>query len=453
MTDVGKYLPPLAAYERAERQKHSVGQAFRGKIIRLRQMLSERGIAASRIPPWLPQPLRAGWRDAARAFLAGDDPLAAYRTMVMRHGLVHVDPAARSFERDLRQFHREYVKNFPLPAEQETRQGFRELWRASPRDGGYQEVGRSVVCPLTGRYLMGVNFTIQPRSDSVHFIYGFVNPVARGIGGFSALLLEMMRSTARAEITAWLASHPDQQPSFRSPDGPLILFEKNIITAMTLTDILRDTAHIDIDHPPTRRSLLVASAISQSMRDFIWDRRGGRIVDYHYLQPSLDGVVRVPDAARPDVIAYIFGEAPDQVRRRSAAAVLARCLNGRIEGATQLALCVFAADGARAVPAAQVRLSNKIFQGISVVKDPVHLGEDIYFQAQMTSLERHTQDGMVGLKPILPGDGSARDFREAEQMTKALLATLTWELLREGRDRTYADWLRARGPGLSIETS
>ena len=139
---------------------------------------------------------------------------------------------------------------------------------------------------------MGLNFTVQPRSDSVHFIYGFVNPLARGIGGFSACLIALMRQIARAEIFAWLARHHDERPPFHNPDGPLILFEKNIIERMTLTDILKDSAGIDIDHPPRRRSRLVSSAISQSVRDLIWDRRGGRIVDYNYVQSSLDGVVR-----------------------------------------------------------------------------------------------------------------------------------------------------------------
>lgn len=437
-----RHLSPLQAYERADTQKHAVGAAFRAKLLALHRALTAGATSLSRPPPWLPAALRLIWPEAAQTFAADPDPLAGYRTIVMRHGIVRIDPHAADFERALRLFHRNYVTNFPLPAEQETRAGFRTLWRASPRDGGYQEVGRSVLCPLTGRYLMGVNFSIQPRSDSVHFIYGFVNPAARGIGGFSALLLDLMRQTGRAEIASWLSAHPADRPAFHNPDGPLILFEKNMIAEMSLTDILRDTAHVDIDHPPTTRSRLVASAISQSLRDYIWNRRGGRIVDYTYLQSSLDGVVTVPDAARPDIVACLLRADLDEPRRRSGMQTLHRCLGTRREGATQLALCAFAAPGATGLPSAQIRLSNAIFQGISVVKDPDRLGDDIYFQAQMTSLEQNTRDGMVGLTPIVPGDAPLDGYLEAERMTKNLLADISWADLRAAGDSTYGDWLR-----------
>jgi hypothetical protein len=447
-------LTPLLAYELSERRKWRVGQAHRGRIAGLRRALSQRGLEGARPPPWLPRELRANWTEAARDFAAtaGGDPDEAYRNIVMRYGVKRIDPAAPGFERDLRQFHRNYVTNFPLPEEQESRQGFRELWRQSPREGGYQEVGCSVVCPLTGRYLMGVNFTIQPRSDSVHFIYGFVNPAARGIGGFSACLIALMRQIARAEIAAWLARHNDERPPFHAADGPLILFEKNIIEQMSLTGILKDTAGIDIDHPPRRRSRLVSSAISQSIRDLIWDRRGGRVVDYSYVQSSLDGVVRVPDGNRDDVIALILRAPLDEPRRRRAAAVLEQCLNGRLEGGTRLALCAFAPPGTQSVPAAQIQLSNHVFQGISVVKDPKHLDEDIYFQAQMASLSLNSRDGGVALKPIAPGGPNVGSFNEAEQMTKRLLATVTWAELRAARQRCYAEWLRLKAPAMPDAT-
>jgi hypothetical protein len=440
-------LTPLWAYERAERQKRLVGQLFRAKIVRLHHALSEQGTV--RIPRWLPPDLKANWIAAARDFVSGAEPIAAYRDVVMRHGVKRIDPASRGFERELRQFHRNYVTNFPLPAEQESRQGFRDLWRASPREGGYQEVGCSVICPLTGRYLMGVNFTIQPRSDSVHFIYGFVNPIARGIGGFSAQIIDLMRDIARAEIETYLAWHNAARPAFRAGDGPLILFEKNILDEMTLTDILRDTAHIDIDHPPGRGSRLVASAISQSLRDFIWDRRGGRVVDYAYIQSSLDGVIRVPREVRDDVIAMLIRAPLDDTRRRRAAELLETCLGGRLAGGTQLALCAFASAGTHAVPVEQIRLSNEIFQGISVVKDPAHLHEDIYFLAQMASLSLNSRDGTVALKPIAPSGANARDFDEAERMTKRLLACVTWAELRAGRDRTHAEWLRHKARAMA----
>ena len=111
----------------------------------------------------------------------------------------------------------------------------------------------------------------------------------------------------------------------------------------------------------------------------------------------------------------------------------------------------FAPAGTHAVPAEQIRLSNEVFQGISVVKDPAHLHEDIYFQAQMASLSLNNRDGTVALKPIAPSGANARDFDEAERMTKRLLACVTWAELRAGRDRTHAEWLRHKARAM-VET-
>jgi hypothetical protein len=443
-------LTPLQAYECAERQKQHLGEAFRGKILGLHRRLRATGPDASPLPRRLPQDRRRRWRDVARAFAAvpaGNDDaiISAYRNLVMQQGLLRIDPAARDFERELRAFHRNYVTNFPLPEEQESRAGFRDLWKASPRAGGYEEVGYSVLCPLTGRYLMGLNFTIQPRSDSVHFIYGFVNPVARGFGGFSARLIALMRDTARPAIAAHYQRCPADRPAFHSVDGPLILFEKNMIEEMSLADILMDTAHVDVDRPPGPATRLAASSISQSVRDFIWDRRGGRVVDYGYIQSSLDGVVRVPDGAGIDIIALLNRAPLGVAQRRAATDCLAASLAGRVPGCLTLKLCAFVDPSAASVPASQIRLSNEIFQGISVVKDPAHVAEDIYFQAQMASLQEHARDGTVALRPIAPFGPGVSNFEQAERVTKRLLANLSWVELREGRELTYGEWLRHKG--------
>jgi hypothetical protein len=451
-------LSPLHAYEVAERQKQRLGAAFRAKLIRLHRIMSENGAAAHRIPPGLPETLRQSWHDAVRRFAATPATdrsaiVATYRDVVMQFGLKRIEPASRSFGQDLREFHRNYVTNFPLPEEQESLEGFRDLWRASPRDGGYEEIGYSALCPLTGRYIMGVNFTVQPRSNSVHFIYGFVNPIARGLSGFSASIVNLMRDVSQRSIASHFERCPADRPSFYSNAGPLILFEKNIIDEMSLTEILMDTAHVDIDRPPRRGARLAASSISQNMRDFIWDRRGGRVIDYNSIQSSLDGVVRVPTGERDTIIAWLNRMPLDHGQQRRAEAILRRCLDGRLPGCRTLNLCAFVEPGTRSVPSAQIEKSNAIFQGISVVKDPEHLQEDIYFQAQMASLAEHTRDGAVALRPITPSGPGVLDFHDAERLTKRLLAAVTWPELRDGRDRTYSEWLRLKAPAMAEATA
>ena len=412
---MSRVLSPIEAYERAEQQKRRLGEAFRKRIVRLARGGAMRRILAA--------------RDDEAAICA------AYRAVAMA-GARRIDPAKADFEAHLRAFHRNYVTNFPLPEEQETLDGFRRLWRAPARADGYREVGYNVVCPLTGRYLLGAAFTIQPQSDSVTFIYGFVNPVARGIGGFSAALIGLMREQGRAAIATHLERRPADRPGYHDPAGPLILFEKNVLEAMSLTDILMDTARVSVDDPPRTGACLAASSIGQSMRDLVWHRRGARIVDYAYAQGSLDGVVRVAAGQRHAVIAALHagnGAAPE----------LLDALGDRVAGCVALNLCAFVADGVRVLRAAQVRRSQEVFQGISVVKDEANLGDDIYFQAQMASLDASTRHGAVALRPIAPV--GAGDFHGAEAALKQVLSGLTWADLRAARGRAYGDWLRVGG--------
>ena len=81
---------------------------------------------------------------------------------------------------------------------------------------------------------------------------------------------------------------------------------------------------------------------------------------------------------------------------------LARAVNDQQPGCATLELCAFAQPGWNDVPIAQIRESNEIFQGISIVRDPDHLQEDIYFQAQMASLAKKPVGERVALRPIAP---------------------------------------------------
>jgi hypothetical protein len=458
MTRRSGELSPLEAYDLAERQKRQIGEAFRARILRLHSILAKDGPTKALARRLRPASLRREWQEACRNFASApaDDPVAiaaCYRDVVMRHGLKRVDPLSIRFGRDLREFHRNYVASFPLLQEQESRNGFRRLWQQPARPDGYQEVGYSVLCPLTARYIMGLNFTIQPRSNSVHFIYGFINPLARTLGGFSVRLIALMQEVGSNAIAAHYTLRPEDQPPYMSGAGPLILFEKNRAEEMSLADILMDTAGIDVNRPPLRGYWLATSAISPNIRDLVWHRRGGRTVGYNYLQPSLDGVVRVPGSARDEVITYLNRAPLDAMRRRRAVQLLEGCLGRRMPGCTTLDLCAFVEPGVASVPAEQIRRSVAIFQGNSVVKDPDRVEEDIYFQAQMASLEQQEESGRVSLAPITPAGVESGDFLAAERRMRHLLAGLSWTQLQAGRERSYGTWLRQEAADLDKATA
>ena len=119
---------------------------------------------------------------------------------------------------------------------------------------------------------------------------------------------------------------------------------------------------------------------------------------------------------------------------------LARAVGDRQPGCTTLDLCALAQPGRNADPIAQIRKSNEIFQGISIVRDPDHLQEDIYFQAQMASLAKKPVGGRVALRPIAPA-GGAPSFVEAAQQMTPVLRLLTWERISARREWTYPEWL------------
>jgi hypothetical protein len=442
---IATVLSPLEAYELAERQKRQLGVSFRSRIIKLYQMAATQPEIVRHSLLSLPEQQRIPWPSVCRELqeLHSADEAEiweSYRALVMRFGIKRVDPRGDSFLTDLNAFYQNHLKNFPLPEEQETLDGFRALLEAPARADGYQEQCYSVFCPLTGAYIMGLDFTIQPTSNSVHFVYGFVNPIARGIGRFSKSLLEIMKNASRPVIADHLRKHPEQRPAYYDAEDPIILFEKNAAEDMSLTDILMDSAAIDIDHPPVADACLASSAIGQHIRDLIWHRCGGRIVDYNYLQPSLDGVVAIDGAQKRAVIAYLNRKSLDASARSEAESALRGRLGRKVPGSTTLQLCVFAAAEKTSLPTAQIRDAMEIYQGISIVKDPGRLADDIYFQAQMASLAECSVNGRIPIKPIPISGSGATDFLEAEEEMKRLLSTLSWEDLRRARRRSYREW-------------
>jgi hypothetical protein len=364
-----------------------------------------------------------------------------YRDLALTHGLRRIDPVSPGFEADLGLFFRHYRANFPIVAEQESLNGFRTVLFRPPSDSGYEERCYSVVCPLTGEYLMGFDFTIQPMSDTVHFIYGFVMPKVRGGWGFGGGMISAMRDIAQAALLAFFQSPGARSPpKYHDPSGPLVLFEKNRTAGMTLTDIMLDAAKVDIFHPPDTDADLAMSAMGQSLRDGTWDRLGGRIVHYNYQQPSLDGITVVPESQRDHVIRLLNGGALPPEVMRTAQETLRAALPAGTPGCSTLDLCVFARPGATSVPATQIHDSVKIFHANSVVKTGM-IETDIWFQAQAQSLAEQTSDGRLALKRIPAVGADPGNFTAAEERTRRLLASVTWDDLCRAADRPYAEWL------------
>ncbi len=433
-------LSPLEAYDLSVVQKERCRQAHLHRVIELYDAAARQSSASP----------------AGAAFLARvddhrnqrpDAPLAlavqhAYSDVAFQFGLRRIDPASPDFEHGLDLFFEKYKLSFPIRSEQESKPGFRALWQAPRTASGYEERGYSVICPLTGEYLAGLEFSIQPESDSVHFVYGFVMPCVRGGWGFGAHLLTVMRDEGRRAIADYFQDKPTMQPPWRDLDGPLIIFEKNVLCEMTLTDILMESAAIDVNDPPAADADLSLSSMPQSLRDFAWRRLGGKIISYNYLQSSLEGAVKVSCGMRDKVIRLLNKKfmASEGAEAAQAELALSRAVGELKEGCRTLNLCAFASKDN--LPAAQVRRHNEIFQSISVAKVTAdEIKEDIYFQAQMQSLQERSAGGLVRLDEIDAMGSKPGDFREAEALTRRLLVLVTWHELRENRDRTFGEWL------------
>lgn len=451
------YLTPQQSYRLAQSQKRLAAEGFAREIRKFceytistegratffakqRGEQSARDFALSALASRVEAELSKGGlhEDGFESVL-----LREYRSVALEFGLKQIDPNGPNFSNDLNEFHRNYVTNFPIAAEQESFAGFETLLSAPALSDGYIEVAYSLVCPITGKYLMGLNFTIQPSSNSAHFVYGFVVPWARKPIGFSRALVAIIKRVA----TEHISRHPT-----RFPGEPLITFEKNILAMMTLEEILMDSAGVNVESPPVEGVDLTLSSIDQSVRDLAWSRLGAKIVDYTYLQSSLDGVVKISDSKEEALVSRYLTNGPDISIEQSGLAtnILEAHLGEKEEGCCTLNLCVFAGD-AEFVNEQQIFEAMKAFQGVSVTKQSEEIEQDIYFRASISDLRRKAKDGRISLRPIAPFGGEIPDvqsFEDAAALTELLLGILTWSELRENPDRTYAEWLNLKSQTL-----
>lgn len=322
-------LSPLQGYDRAEWRRRQLSDRFRAKVVSYYRFLAVRSRSGEDAR------LDGEFRRCADETVICE----AYRELVMSAGVEQVDPASPRFIEDLGEFHQNYIRNFPVPSDQESFDSFRDLLSAPGREDGYRELCYSVKCPLTGQYLIGANFVVQPESNSAFPIYGFVNPAARGIGGFARCLVGLVREKSRLAIAAHFSRHPERRPSYYDSAGPLVLFEKNVIDDMSLPDILMDSAGIDVDRPPTAGTCPLSWGIGQRTRDLVWHRCGARVLDFHYFQPSLQGVARVKARDRKSVIAYLNGASLADRSRVRAENALKSGLADKNPGCGALSLC------------------------------------------------------------------------------------------------------------------
>lgn len=465
--DLPRELSPYEAYKLSEQQKADLGKDFLHKLVRIYREAKEGSTPSDLVKPEVhiqsrnPNLLRqaqqaaeARQQQALKEFVSAVDQKLedtrgkdevnavrlAYREIAIKYGLKQVDPTSPSFNRDLNEFHRNYVTCFPIPSEQESKAGFKELVKApmieEGENKGYKEVIYSAVCPFTNQFLMGVNFSIQPNNNAAVFTYGFVAPEARGAVGFSRPLVGSMTKIA--------SDHIEKFPT-KYPGAPLVVFEKNILGEMALGDILLDSAGINAKKPPREGVDLSRSSIDQSLRDLAWDRLGGVVVNCNYMQSSLDGVVKVDPKAEPFVIRYLNKDATlSDGQKREADRTLKAALGDKVEGCTSLALCVFAPADVKEVDAGRVKDILRTFQGISVVSDPQGIRDDIYFKACMQDIDsKTTADGKLSLGaiPAFSGPFPATGFTGAAKITNELLKHVTWKEITKNADRTYGEWL------------
>jgi hypothetical protein len=363
----------------------------------------------------------------------------AYRRVVTEFGLHQVEPGP-GFEKGLNTFYTNYQDNFRIKEEQESRQGFRDTAGKPMRENGYSEQIYNIICPMTGKYLAGTNFAIMPTSNQIWFIYGFVNPEARNIVGASHTILDLMSQDGiqRAEL------YPSQ---YKGKPGRL--FEKNDLGDMTLKEIMMDSCCIDITKPPKAGDYLSHSAAGQSMRDLVWSHLGGKIIDFHYLQPSLEGVTIIEDPKEEElVIDYLHGKLSEEAQKKKAETILEKALNGKDPGCTTLNLCIFSPE--ESIDSEQSLNSIRTFSGISIIKDEENIDKDIYFKALEASLKENSKDGKIALRDIVPY-GEAQNFHEAEKITKILLNHMTWKELQEHADRPYSEWIAEKMGAIQSE--
>jgi hypothetical protein len=415
-------------------------------------MLSEqqKSIAANRFVQDIWHFCRAGRKTAlplkeseladVRAALVNNDRSAfrmAYCSLVANVGIRCIDPNSSAFIADLTKFYTNYVENFPIPAERESFDGFARLLADRARADGYVEVAYNACCPLTGRYLMGFDFTIQPTSRTAHLIYCFLAPYARGLGFSKVLLSEIMRLS-----NLHMLNYPSLYPG-----DVIITFEKNILQEMSLPEILLDSCGIDIDEPPVANQDLSRSGIDQSVRDLIWDSLGAKIIDYNYIQSSLDGIVKIDVEEQRRLVVRFLNTDPGMTTRENEIAerALRLAVGSKDPGCQLLNLCAFVPPGTADLDSSRVCEAMKCFQGISVIKDEKAIEQDAYFAASMADLIQRSRSGRIALKKIQPycGDiSNLKSFADAAYLTHALLRNTKWDELRSCPEMKYADWIK-----------
>jgi hypothetical protein len=421
INDRSRKLTPYEAYTASETQKRVLADNFLDQLVAQYKTIKADGSEGA--PP---QAMFAAAVDAKlesgaelRKAVAG-----VYPDIIKAYGITRVDPRKPGA---LREFYDAYEPNFPLDDERESFSGFKEILATPATPTGYLEVADTIKCPLTGRVLGGANYSMIPESNSVHFVYGFLAPEARGLG-LSRTMLEVMEKNFEA--------HKREGGYATEFPNALIAIEKNDLREMDLPSILRDSAGIRTKRPPREGDNLTRSAMGQSLRDAAWAANGFRLVPVRYIQSSLDGVVEVPKAEEENAIAHLVGDPRlGDAEKARAEKALTEARGDKMDACLSLVFCVKSA--APLVDMKQVMRHQRIFQGISVLDDPDNVGRDIYFKAMMADMSAKPR--FVLSQPI-PAVGAAT-FRAADAVTKDLLQRTDWKEINAHPERTYGEWL------------
>ena len=350
----------------------------------------------------------------------------AYRSMIEAHGVEEVKPTKRATAENAHtpenlkyeDWYPVYKQSFPIRGERETKKDMRELLSENMTDKGYGEFAIGLRDPLTGKYAGGVQGLVVSEAKGGIFTYAFLDPAYQGFG-LSKTLIDNTKK--KISDTAAIYNPSDKRE-------PLVAFEKNDLSQMSLETIVLDTTGINVLRMPREGDAVGKGAISQSQRDGTWSHRGGKVVtNAGYIQPSLDGVTEIKNAKDEKLaIRYLQQDASlTEKQRGQAAKIISSALGGKAEHCP-LELAVFAGKEQTSIDATQLKQLMKPFLQTSVlgVDSEAEMMKDVFVKATMGKLDKQTDaKGRLGVTDIKPYAGSieVKNFAEAEQVFIAML--------------------------------
>lgn len=433
------------------------------------------------------------FRDKVTALIRGgkstrDAIREAHIELTRTHGVVTLNPSAADFDTQYDKFYNTLSVAIP-DTQLEPKDDLKVLLQKGyAGTDGKKELGILATCPLTDQPLLATNFYVQPHINMAWFIYGGVNPTARGWGYLDVLMGAMKDKTA-SEFAAY---HTDKGlPPITTK--PIVALEMDNPFAMSAQDILYDVSR-RTEALAEGESVEPIGAIDPFLRGEKYagkDGENAKVLAALYRQPSLAGkitakritnVTKDKDAAEL-VIKYLAEELTSDDDKRKAENFLQQVedANRRVHlrlaaqalrqddpaltkeaalekareddsydlGSTILRLVLVTND--KTIEKARLVALVKHFFADSVLKtgNIKDVEEDVYFQAMMRSIDKIPGD-IIPLQTIAEAlvKPPAKDLKEMQQLAPTVLGTMSWEDIKGERgEKPLGDLLKDE-PGL-----